>query len=236
MKVKANQLHEFVKKSSFNGLIPGSVYKLTTQGLENFNKTLDTMALVHGILKSHAVKGDVGFTFSIGSNERLLKCLKEFGDEDIELVVNEQAGRLHILGKSLQVECVMTSPNMIDSTLEEMPATLHWEAEPFKMDSGLFKKAANYAKILGQNSLKIKVENGELMIVSGEENFDQFTQKTKVSAQDFQAEYGEALHNIVEVLEGDLLCWAKNDFPLKFEEENPTIKMTAICAPVVAKE
>ena len=237
MKVKANQLYDFVRKTSFNGAIPGSVYKMTELGLENFNKTPDTMGIAHGILcKSNIKDAAAGFSFGIGSNDKLMKCLKEFGEEEIDIIVNETVGRMHLVGKGLQVECVMTSPAMIDSTLEQVPESLHWDFEPFVINSDTFKKAVNYARILENNTLKLKAENGELMVVNGETNFDQFTQKFKVAAPDFEAEYGEALQSVVGVLEGPLRCWAQSNYPLKFEEESTAYKFMAIVAPIVAKE
>lgn len=235
MKIKANVFHDFVKKTSFDGLIPGSVYKVTEKGLENFNKTTDTMALVHGILSPTAIKEQNGFSLSIGSNERLMKCLKEFGEEEIDILPNHDKGRAFLVGKSLQVECVMTSENMIDSTLEEVPPTLKFEMEPFKVGSDVFKKAAGYAKILGQNSLKLQAANGDLMVVSGEDNFDQFTQRYKVSAPDFSAEFGEVLHSIVSVFDGEIKCWAGTNYPIKFEEQTANYLLTVIAAPIVNK-
>ncbi len=238
MKIKANILHDFVRKTSINGLIEGALYSTTEDGLRTISRDQTSFVIADGLLRKGSFTALEETKLPIRNNKLFMDCLAQYGTMEVDVTLQEN--NVLITGKvnnrTVNSSLKAVNEELLDTKMDAMPEKLVFDAKPFKIDGSMFSMAKRHSDVLKQKTLQFSSTGGKLIVTVGDKEFDQFSQECAVEADDFKVKFGETFFQVSDILGSNVQMIAKSDYPALLKESNEAYELSIVIAPIVEED
>ncbi|NCD06448.1 MAG: hypothetical protein EOL97_10035 [Spirochaetia bacterium] len=232
LKILADQLAKFVELASSKGKIESALYKINVDRIMARTSSGDGLNNVTYV--SDIELDGSQYTFNgeemllpIKNNKMFMDILLDFGKQEVNISIVENY--LVIETQNSKVELSLSAPEYIKSNVEKKP-NLKYDSM-VSIHSNIMKKVFKNMKRLDSTYIFLKVENGILSIITGDENLDKITEKIEVDLPDLNVKFGKLLQYAIDVLDGDLSVGIGNDYPMTINMESEGILATFYIIP-----
>jgi len=231
MKIDSKILEKFIKKVCINGIISDCVMKFESDGLHITVKERQNGCANTGILKASCFSEYTPMEVADKDTQLLLTFLRDMNGP-VELSVSEN----RFIMKSGKTDIKLTMPKVefVDSNLESVPSLNHDAC--FIIGSDILLHSKKKFDQLKVPNVIIKVENNELSIIVGEENFNQIVIKDTIEYKNAIGKFGSILMNIINILDGNINISFNNDYPMLITETTEDYIIKWLIAPMLEQE
>ena len=233
MKIQANDLVNFLEKTSLKGNINTAVLEFNAQGLKVQVQT-SNIAFVKGELKKEVFKeyeaiGQVG----IKNVQMFNALLKRYGSNIVSL--KKENNVLKIISETGSTFYVLCEPEMVDNYIDK-EITLEKLDKGFEIDSAKLSSIKTAGDILKVNEILIEIKENKLVMTTSNDIGDKITEEVAVEYKDVKGKYGELLQKIIEVISGKVKISLDVEYPIKVSENKESYSIEYIVAPMVTEE
>lgn len=228
LKILAEQMTKFVELASSKGNIMSALYKVNNEKISARTSAGDNLTNVTYVSdiqldgSQYSYDGSEDMLLPIKNNKMFMNILKDFGKEEVTISIVENYAIIE--GLTSKVELSLSSPEFIKSNVTE-PINLKYDTM-FSLHSSTMKKVFKNMKTLESTFVFLKVENGVLYMITGDENLDKITEKIEVELPDMNVKFGKLLQYAIDVLDGDLTVGIGNNYPMTIKMETEGIEGT----------
>lgn len=220
LKILAEQMMKFVELASSKGKIESALYKITKENITSMTSAGENITNVHFVSvieldgAQYSYDGEE-MQLPIKDNKMFMEVLKDFGKQEVTITIVEN----YVIIESMnsKAELSISSPEYIKSAISKKP-NLQYDTL-IKMNTSTMKKIFNNMKRLDASFVFLKVENGILNMITGDENLDKITEKIEVELPNMTVKFGKLLQYAIDVLEGELTVGIGNDYPMTIDME-----------------
>jgi hypothetical protein len=227
LKILAEQMAKFVELVSSKGKIESALYKVSQDCIMSRTSSGDGLNNVTYV--SDIELNGSQYTYNgeemllpIKNNKMFMDILLDFGKQEVDISVIDNYAIIETT--SSKVELSLSSPEYIKSNVEKKPNLKY--SKMISIHSNTMKKVFKNMKRLDATFVFLKVENGILSMITGDENLDKITEKIEVDLPDLNVKFGKLLSYAIDVLEGDLSVGIGNDYPMTITMESEGIEAT----------
>lgn len=226
LKILAEQMAKFVELASSKGKIESALYKINSEKMTVRTSSGDSLQNVSFISDVELTSAQYTYTSNedmllpIKNNKMLWEVLKDFGNNEIVIeIVNNYA---IIQSPTSKVELSLSSPDFIKGNVDKKP-NLQYN-DTIKLSSSIMKKVFKNMKTLNSTFIFLKVEDGILNMITGDENLDKITEKIEVELPDMNVKFGNTLSLAIDVLDGEVSVNIGNNYPMTISMETEGIE------------
>lgn len=227
LKILAEQMAKFVELASSKGKIESALYKITEEKITSMTSAGENITNVHFISDIELDGGQYSYSgeemqLAIKDNKMFMEVLQDFGKAEVDItIVNNY---VIIENGNSRAELSISSPEYIKSAINKKP-NLSYD-NLIKLHSVTLKKIFKNMKRLDASFVFLKVENGILSMITGDENLDRITEKMEVELPNMTVKFGKLLQYAIDVTDGELEVGIGNDYPMRIVMESEGIIAT----------
>lgn len=227
LKILAEQMAKFVELASSKGKIESALYKVTEEKITSMTSAGENITNVHFISDIELDGAQYSYSgeemlLPIKDNKMFMEVLQDFGKAEVDItIVNNY---VIIENGNSRAELSISSPEYIKSVINKKPNLTYDNL--IKLHSVTLKKIFKNMKRLDASFVFLKVENGILSMITGDENLDRITEKMEVDLPDMTVKFGKLLQYAIDVTEGELEVGIGNNYPMRIVMESEGIVAT----------
>lgn len=227
LKILADQFARFVELASSKGNIVSALYKINAEKLTARTSSGD---IVNGVSFVSDIELDGGqYTLNgeemmlpIKNNKMFMDVLKSFGKQEINVDIVENYAIIQ--SPTSKVELSLSSVEYIKGNVEKKPNISY--DNTIRLNAATLKKVFKNMKTLDSTYVFLKVENGVLNMITGDENLDKITEKIEVELEDMTVKFGKTLQLAIDVLDGEVNVGIADNYPMTITMESEGIIAT----------
>lgn len=231
LKVKADVLKDFIKKTTASGSIEDCKLEFKDNGLNMCHKDTPGVILIAGVLDKKVFQQYEVVTIPIKSSKTLITVLTTFKDNLINIVVDKNMIK------------IMDENGGIDLALAEQ-VSCHKEGIPsLEYDNSVVVKKSMIDLIIQRNNIinsdevKVIVENKKLFFKIGKEvdkaEVSEITNSSANVKADFDFSY---FKNLTSEMDSIVDLSLSTELPSRFEENSLNYKIQYYLTPITEKE
>lgn len=227
LKILAEQMAKFVELASSKGKIGSALYTITTESITSMTSAGENITNIHFISdielsgSQYEYNGDT-MLLPIKNNGMFMEVLRDFGKEEVNISIVDNY--VVIENSNSKAELSISSPEYIKSVVSKKP-NLSYDSM-INIHSSTMKKIFKNMKRLEASFVFLKVNDGVLSMITGDENLDKITEKMNVDIGDMSVKFGKLLQYAIDVLEGEIQIGIGNDYPMTIKMEVEGIMAT----------
>lgn len=232
LKILAEQMAKFVELASSKGKIESALYKINSEKMTARTSLGDVLQSVSFISDIELQASQYTFNgeemlLPIKNNKMLLDILKDFGKQEVDVSIVDN----YVIIESLnsRAELSISSPDFIKGNVDKDISSNITYNFTTVLTAGIVKKVFKNMNRLNSTFVFLKIENGILNMITGDENLDKITERVEVESEDCQYKFGNNIGLATDVLDGNIkfsIGNLGNNSPLVLSMETEGIEAT----------
>ena len=228
MKIEADKLKKFIKKTTLDALAYTCLLEFTDEGLKT-KVVINNVAMIKGVLNKNAFIeyesiGEVG----IKSVSVFSSMLDYFTGKQIKLSIEDN--KLKIVSESGSSYFVLCEKTFVENYMEKEPSLAFDEG--FELSNERLNKIKKACDILHCSEATFEVINNKLVLSVINDVKDEIKEETTVAYHDARSRYGELMLKAVGMISNNARVSFNNDYPLRLHEVDAEGTITYIIAPL----